>query len=185
MARTKKKVVEGTELKETEGSSSTSENIDEEEYLELDEELEEGKDTTGTGYVVKKKPTLPPSVKRALRLRKERKAKKGKFRRQEWFRYPRLGTKWRKPRGLHSKMRRRLKYRPKMPNVGYCAPKEARYLHSSGFKEVLVFNPKDLDDIDPNIEAARIGHTVGTRKRRSIEERAQELGIRVLNAGGL
>ena len=183
MARTKKKVVDKDELEETKEASDASGN-EEEDYLELDEQPEEGKDTK-SAYIVKNKPTLPPSTKRALRLRKERKAKKGKFRRQEWFRYKRLGTKWRKPRGLHSKMRRGKGYRPKMPNTGYCSPIEARHLHSSGFREVMVFNPGDLENIDPKVEAARIGHTVGTRKRQSIEERARELGVRVLNAGGL
>jgi len=40
-----------------------------------------------------------------------------------------------------------------------------------------------LETINPKLEAARIGHSVGTRKRIEIEEYADELGIRILNRG--
>ncbi len=181
MARTKKKETK-PDLAETQDSSDVSESQEEDEYLELDEEIEDG-ELGGPGYIVKKKPDLSPEMKHTLNLRKARKAKKGTFRRQEWFRYKRLGTKWRKPRGLHSKMRRSLKYRPKMPSIGYGSPREVRNLHPSGFKEVLVYNPNDLETINPSLEAARIGHGVGTRKRKIIEKKAAELKIRILNPG--
>ncbi len=157
---------------------------EEEDMLDLDDELgEEGMETLG--YTPKKKPELSPNLKRALRLRSQKKSRTGPFRRQEWFRYKRLGTKWRKPRGLHSKMRRNMKYRSNIPRIGYGAPLEAKGLHPSGFKEVMVYNVKELDGIEPETEAARIGHSVGTRKRREILERAREKGIRVLNSGGM
>ena len=46
---------------------------------------------------------------------------------------------------------------------------------------MLVHNEKGLENIDPKAEAIRIGATVGTRKRIAIEDRADELGIRILN----
>ena len=157
---------------------------EEEDVLDLDDELgEEGIETLG--YSPKKKPELTPDLKRALRLRSLKKSRVGPFRRQEWFRYKRLGIKWRKPRGLHSKMRRNMKYRSNIPRIGYGAPSEAKGLHPSGFKEVMVYNVKELDGIEPKTEAARIGHGVGTRKRKEILERARERGIRVLNSGGM
>jgi large subunit ribosomal protein L32e len=45
----------------------------------------------------------------------------------------------------------------------------------------MVFNIKDLEKIDPKLQAARVGHSVGTRKRIEIEKTAEEKGIRVLN----
>jgi len=45
----------------------------------------------------------------------------------------------------------------------------------------MVHNPDDLEEIDPETEAARVGRTVGGRKRERIHSRADELGIRVLN----
>jgi large subunit ribosomal protein L32e len=114
-------------------------------------------------------------------MRKGIKKKTPEFRRQEWFRYKKLGTAWRKPRGLQSKARRHKGYRVNVVSIGYGAPAEARSLHPSGFKEIMVYNPTDLEKIDPKVQAARIGHSVGTRKRVAIEAKAEELGIRVLN----
>jgi len=129
------------------------------------------------------KPELSDEMKKQLDLRKEKKSKTPDFRRQEWFRYKKLGTSWRKPRGLHSKQRTNLKYRPANVSIGYGGPKKARGLHPSGFREVMVYNPKDLEGMDPATEAARIGHGVGTKKRMDIVEKAQKMNIRVLNGG--
>ncbi|MBW1742738.1 MAG: 50S ribosomal protein L32e [Deltaproteobacteria bacterium] len=130
------------------------------------------------------KPKLPSGIKVQLIKRSSRKKVQPKFRRQEWFRYSRLGTSWRKPKGLHSKMRRNYKYRPAQPRIGFGTPKDVRGLHPSGFEEVLVFNIHDLKGINPKRQAARIGHSVGTKKRIEIEKRAEKLGIRILNRGG-
>ena len=88
---------------------------------------------------------------------------------------------WRKPDGITSKMRRNFKYRPKRVKVGFRGPRKTRGLHPSGFEEVLVYNVKDLEGLDPKTQAARIGGTVGTRKRMEIQKRAEELDIRILN----
>ena len=56
-----------------------------------------------------------------------------------------------------------------------------RGTHPSGFEEVRVENVDDLDGVDGDREAVRIGSTVGARKRERIEEVAEEEGIRVLN----
>ena len=134
--------------------------------------------------LMKQKPELNEETIEALRLRKEKNEKRPEFHRQEWFRFIRLSDgRWRKPRGLHSSMRRGYSYRPNKVSVGYRGPEKARGLHPSGFKEVPVNNPTDLDKIDPKTEAARIGHSVGTRKRVAIIEKAEKLGIRVLNRG--
>ena len=68
-----------------------------------------------------------------------------------------------------------------MVDVGFRGPVAARDLHPSGFEEVLVYNVDGLEGIDPKKQAVRIGGTVGTKKRIAIEDRADELGIRVLN----
>ena len=68
-----------------------------------------------------------------------------------------------------------------MVDIGFRGPVAARDLHPSGFEEVLVYNVDGLEGIDPKKQAVRIGGTVGTKKRIAIEDRAAELGIRVLN----
>ena len=133
-------------------------------------------------HVAKQKPVLDEATKSALEARKAQKKVQPKFRRQEWFRYRRLArTGWRKPKGYQSSQRLNRKYRSPMARVGYGKIASARNLHPSGFEEVLVHRPEDLDDIDPAVQAARVGGTVGGRKRILIHERADELGIRVLN----
>lgn len=127
------------------------------------------------------KPVLDDETRTLLKVRERQKRKRPGFRRQEWFRYKKLGKSWRKPRGLHSKARKGLKYRPKMVSIGYRSPRKARGLHPSGFREALIHNVKELEVLDPKIQAARIGHSVGTRKRVEIEARADEIGIRILN----
>tara|TARA_A100001037_G_scaffold294702_1_gene312828 strand:- start:2203 stop:2835 length:633 start_codon:yes stop_codon:yes gene_type:complete len=133
-------------------------------------------------HVAKQKPVLDDATKAALEARKAQSKSQPKFRRQEWFRYRRLSrTGWRKPKGLQSSQRLNRKYRSPMARVGYGKIAAARNLHPSGFEEVLVYRPEDLDGIDPSVQAARVGGTVGGRKRVLIHERADELGIRVLN----
>ena len=131
--------------------------------------------------MVKIKPKLSDEEKRLLRLRNKMNRKRPKFRRQEWFRYKRLGDSWRKPRGKHSKMREHKGYRPPVVDSGYRGPRKVRGLHPSGFREVLVHNPAELDRVNPEREAIRIASRVGMRKRIAIEKKAEELGIRVLN----
>ena len=132
----------------------------------------------------KAKPQLDDEVKKALSKRNAANRKRPAFKRQNWFRYKRLGQKWRRPRGMHSKMRTRRKYRPPVASISYRGPAAARGLHPSGFAEVVVHRPADLEAIDPQREAARIAATVGDRKREVIETRAAELKIRVLNSRG-
>jgi len=130
----------------------------------------------------KAKPQLDDEAQKALSKRNAANRKRPAFKRQNWFRYKRLGQKWRKPRGMHSKMRARRKYRPPMASISYRGPAAARGLHPSGFAEVIVHRPADLEVMDPQREAARIAATVGDRKREIIEARATELKIRVLNS---
>ncbi len=117
----------------------------------------------------------------ALRVRARARNKKPKFVRAESWRFDRFSVSWRKPRGLDNKIRRKIKGWPPGPSTGYKGPKVARYLHPSGYKEVIVYNVADLSQIDPNTEAARIAHTVGKRKRALIIEEAQKLDLKILN----
>jgi large subunit ribosomal protein L32e len=133
-------------------------------------------------YVVKQKPVLDETMKAALALRAAQKKKTPSFRRTEWFRYKRLSRSgWRAPHGMDNKQRRNYKYRGSLVRIGHGKVAEARFLHPSGFREIMVHNIADLETVDPETQAARVGSTVGGRKREHIYSRADELGIRVLN----
>jgi large subunit ribosomal protein L32e len=116
-----------------------------------------------------------------LRESKKKKAKKPKFRRQESWRYKRVKTSWRRPRGIDSRMRQKKKGLPKSVNIGYKGPKKTRHLHPLGYKEVLIHNQNELVMINPDEEIARIAHTVGARKRSQIIDYAENLGVIIVN----
>jgi len=117
----------------------------------------------------------------ALRKRKRVADKKPDFGRQESWRYKRLKESWRRPRGIDSKMRKKVKGWPRSPGVGYRSPKETRGLHPSGYEEVVVRNVDDVRKVDPKTQAIRIARQVGARKRVEISAMANELKIHVLN----
>ena len=54
-------------------------------------------------------------------------------------------------------------------------------MHPSGFREILVFNPAELDNLDPDLDAIRIGGSVGGKKRAVIQEKAVSAGLKILN----
>jgi len=124
-------------------------------------------------------------LKALVAKRKEIAETRPAFVRQESWRYVRIHPEWRKPKGVDSKMRRQDKGWPALVRVGYRGPIAARGLHPSGHHEVIVYRPKDLDSLVPGSDIARIGGTVGAKKRGIILERANELGIRVVNPTGL
>ncbi|MFQ6064924.1 MAG: 50S ribosomal protein L32e [Candidatus Bathyarchaeia archaeon] len=126
-----------------------------------------------------------PSEEISLKKRISAKAKKPDFKRQESWRYKRVKKNWRRPRGIDSKMRKKVKGWPRSPEVGYRGPKEARGLHPSGYEEVIVHNVDEVRKVDPKTQAVRIAHQVGARKRVEISAIADELGIHVLNPGGV
>ena len=103
------------------------------------------------------------------------------FNRQDYHKKKRTPTSWRKPRGGLSKQRRGQKGKGPKVEAGFRTPESVRGLHPSGFEEVHVHNVDDLEGVDGDTQAVRIGSTVGARKREAIEETAEEREIRVLN----
>jgi len=128
--------------------------------------------------MAERKASLP---QKPLKARKRAKKKKPDFVRPESWRYVKLKESWRRPRGLDHKMRRKIKGWPPTVSVGYKGPKVARGLHPSGYKEVLVHNAKEISNIDPKTEAARIAHTVGKKKRVQIIAAAKKKKVFILN----
>ncbi len=122
-------------------------------------------------------------LKKLLKLRMKLKRKKPEFLRPWHWRLKRLGTAWRRPKGLDDKIAHKRKGYPPLVEVGYRGPREVRGLHPSGLEEKLVFNIKDLEGLDPSRQAIRIAHTVGRRKKAEIVKRAIKLGLKILNPG--
>ena len=178
-----------TRLQEMEDSpveSQESEETDEDFEFEEEEDGFESEDffedEWDDFHTARQKPVLDDATKEALATRAAQKKKTPTFRRQEWFRYKRLSrTGWKKPRGDDSSQRKNRKYRSALVRVGHGKIAAARGLHPSGFEEVLVNNSSDLEGLDPETQAVRVAKTVGNRKRSAIHDRADDLGLRVLN----
>ncbi|MHA2379735.1 MAG: 50S ribosomal protein L32e [Candidatus Thorarchaeota archaeon] len=120
---------------------------------------------------------------RLLRIAKEKRKRQPKFRHEQAHRWTRVSDSWRKVRGIDSATREKRKGRITMVSSGYRKPKAVRGMHPSRFTEVYVERPSDVEGLDPDIHAIRIGATVGLRKRQEIIRRADSLMVRVLNPG--
>jgi large subunit ribosomal protein L32e len=87
--------------------------------------------------------------------------------------------RWRKPRGMGNKKRRKHQWAGASPRVGYKNPKAIRGNHPSGLPEVLVANPKQLDGVKGKL--VRIISAVGAMKALDIMNAAKAAGLTVLN----
>ncbi len=105
------------------------------------------------------------------------------YKRPESGRYKRLETTWRKPKGIdHHQRKQKSRGRPGIVKIGYAGPKASRGLHPSGYTDNLVYNVSDLEKLDPKTDGVRLGHSVGTKKRKSIMLKAIEKKFKVFNA---
>ncbi len=105
------------------------------------------------------------------------------FIRPESWRYKRLDTTWRKPKGVdHHQRKQKSRGRPGIVKIGYGGPKASRGLHPSGYTDNLVHNVSELDKLDPKTDGVRIGHSVGTKKRKEIVVKAIEKKLKIFNA---
>jgi len=123
-------------------------------------------------------------MNKLLKLRKIIKRKKPDYLRFQWWKVIKLRNKkesWRRPRGIHNKIRMKLKSRVSMVEVGYGSPREVRGLLPNGKKSVLVHNIEELEKIDKEKECVIIASNVGKRKREQIINRAKELNIEIFN----
>ncbi|VEL14640.1 unnamed protein product [Protopolystoma xenopodis] len=123
-----------------------------------------------------------------MRLRPLPHPKIVKKHRKKWFRhqsdlFKRLGEKWRRPKGIDSRVRRRFKGQVRMPSIGYGSACRTKHIHPDGFKHILINNPKELEVLlmQHRTHAAVIAHTVSKKNRIKIVERAKQLNIRVIN----
>ena len=103
-----------------------------------------------------------------------------KFLRRFWNKFNRLGRrrkkerKWRKSKGMHNKMREQRKGYSSRPEIGMKKP-------LAGKQEIkIIRNLKELLKIRKG-EQAIISRKIGKKKRQEIENKAGELGIKILN----
>lgn len=137
----------------------------------------------GNVFISSTKCTAMPINRDLLQRRDRLASSRPEFRRPESWRYKRLDTNWRKPKGIDNHIRKQLsRGRPGVVKVGYGGPRASRGLHPSGYTDNLIFNSSDLQGLDPKVDGVRIGHGVGARKRLDILDAAMKGKFKVFNA---
>ncbi|KAL3842173.1 hypothetical protein ACJMK2_020216 [Sinanodonta woodiana] len=106
-----------------------------------------------------------------------------KFIRHQSDRYAKLKPNWRKPKGIDNRVRRRFKGQYLMPTIGYGSNRKTKHVLPDGFKKFLVHNVKELEVLlmQNRTFCAEIAHSVSSKKRKNIVERANQLSIKVTN----
>ena len=117
---------------------------------------------------------------RLLEFRRVMKKKKPHFVRQQSQYVKSLEKKWRAPKGMHSKLRKKKRGKLKQPSMGYSSPAKVRYLHPSGLMPSLINNPKELIGLGRNYGVI-VSYTVGKKKKVEILKKSKELDLQVLN----
>ena len=120
-------------------------------------------------------------IENILEIRKESKQRKPEFIRQDTHKRRKLSIKWKKPQGIHSKIRHHFKGRSKMPSPGYKSPRKVKNLHSSGLKIINIASFDNLKGIKKENEGIVVAKNVGMKKRLEIFKKAKELNVQVLN----
>ena len=119
--------------------------------------------------------------KALLEIRRELKERKPVFIRQDNPKRRKLNDKWRKPKGIHSKIRHHFKGRRKMPSPGYKSPRQVKGLHSSGLAVTVVHSVDEISKIKKETHGAVISKSVGAKKKLEILKVAKKNNIQILN----
>ncbi|MEW6063184.1 MAG: eL32 family ribosomal protein [Nanoarchaeota archaeon] len=104
---------------------------------------------------------------------------KPKFLRQDGHKVKKLKKKWRRPKGMHNKMRLGLKGHRKSPSVGYGSKRENRG-YINGLKPVLIRDIGDLSKLDKSCIAI-ISSKLGLKKRIIVANKLKQMNTNVIN----
>ncbi|MFO7710790.1 MAG: eL32 family ribosomal protein [Candidatus Woesearchaeota archaeon] len=115
-----------------------------------------------------------------LELRKQIKLKKPEFTRQDNHKKPKLGDKWRKPKGLQSKMRLHKRGYKRSPERGWGSPRDCKGLSPEGYNQVIISSLADVESLKEG-DGAIISARVGTRKKIELVKKIQEKKFPILN----
>ena len=120
-------------------------------------------------------------IETLLEIRRKLKERKPEFIRQDNPKRMKLSYKWRKPKGIHSKIRHHFKGRRKMPSPGYKSPAAVKGLHSTGMEMIRVFSSDEVSKINKSKQGIIVARAAGKKRKLEILKKAKELGVQVLN----
>ncbi len=113
-----------------------------------------------------------------LNIRNMLKKRKPVFLAQDWYKRKRIRRRWRRPRGLQSKMRLQKRGKPAVVSSGWRSPRAVRGLTRQGLQEVIIRTARDLDLLGEG----RIGvfhRQVSLRTRLMLITLAEERGLQL------
>lgn len=120
------------------------------------------------------------NVKDALALRNIFRKRKPTFTPQDMHKKKRVKAAWRKPVGLHSKMRQRLKHHKRVVKSGYKGPALVHGYDKRGFLPKIVSTLQDVAALQKH-EGAIIARTTGLKVKLILIQACEKRGISVLN----
>ena|SRR3989338_1716268 len=116
----------------------------------------------------------------SLVTRNKMKSKKPLFQRQDANIFRQFRGQWRKPKGIHSKLRRGFRGHGGIPSIGYSSPKDVKGILRKGLYPFVVHNVNDLLKLDPKLNVVVIAHGVGVKKRTEILNKVKEMKLPIL-----
>lgn len=122
-------------------------------------------------------------MKKLLDVKAQKRAKKPAFLQRSFkkSKLVRVRGKWKHPRGLHNKLRRKRKGIGPWVKTGYKMPEMVRGLLGNGLKPVVIATVAAVKNLDPKKEAAVLQATVGKKKRLAIVKEAMKHNVPLVN----
>jgi len=102
-------------------------------------------------------------MKALIEIKKKIQSKLPKFSRKDSHKKSRLGTKWRKPKGLQNKMRLQKRAHKPIVKSGYGTPASLRHTDDKGLRSITVSSMKMLKTIDAKIESVVVSKSVSKK----------------------
>lgn len=115
---------------------------------------------------------------RLLAARNLMKKKKPGFKRQDANKYKQFRDSWRRPRGIHNKLKAGFKGHNAVPSIGWGSPRAVKGLTTKGLEPIVVNNVSELQKVSEK-NLAIISRRVGIRKRLEIVKAAKEKKINI------
>ena len=119
------------------------------------------------------------NTQQLIALKQRLKKKKPSFTRQGYGSLPRIPRSWRKPKGIHSKLRHGFAGHHTRVEPGYGTPVILRGTNKQGIMPVLIHTLKQLETINPNNQGIIIAH-VGMKTKKDIITAATNKKITIL-----
>ncbi|MEK6835636.1 MAG: eL32 family ribosomal protein [Nanoarchaeota archaeon] len=90
-----------------------------------------------------------------------------------------LGKSWRRPRGIHNKVKLKIKGHIKSPSIGYGNKSELKGLYKGQISYKVVSNLSELKNLDTN--AVLISSKLGLKKKVQLLNEIKKLNVKVLS----